>query len=389
MLFYQHKDVPYEIHLIDSPGFDDGTLVDTEVLYRIALYVNTQYKLKHKLAGVLYLHDITKTKMGGVGQRNLRMLEKMIGTNMWDNCTLITTKWGCTNNSNDEEARENTLRVGKNYFGAMLQGAQQAKMMRFEPKTQERALEIIEPYLNNQFTPQITTQMVDPEGPKLALGETEAGKVVVDNLEKLVQTKQELNKVEAAHQVLSRKFDESLFEEFKEKRKKLRRKIHVQRSGRWIMRTSIVGGAIVATVFTMGPGASVFALAPIYEKFARGQKRAEKKAKENMESELVKRSVNADKLKQADAQWLWDTNVKSLQDLDDEGYSLNAQSTEDLLAVVRQGETAGFAMSEGSEDPQSWSKSGWKSRLDITECEYSDESYTSGSSEENEVEEPS
>lgn len=374
VLLYQHKSVPYEIHLIDSPGFDDGSIVDAEVLSRIALYVNTQYKLKHRLAGVLYLHDITKTKMGGVAQRNLRMLEKMIGMNMCDNCTLVTTKWGCTNNPEDEEARENTLRAGKNYFGAMLQGAQQAKMMRFEPKIQERALAIIEPYLNNKFTPQISRQMVDPKGPKLTLGETEAGKVVADNLEKLAQTKQELDKVEAANQVLSRKFDESLFEEFREKRKKLRRKHHVQRSGRWILRTSIVGGAIVATVFTMGPGASAFVLVPWFEGFASWQKEAEIDAKTSLERELIEKSASADKLKRADSQWLWNKNVKSLQDLDEEGYSMKSRNSEDLLAVVRQGEQVGFAVSEGFEDPQ-----------DVMQDGDSDESTTSESSEVSDV----
>lgn len=183
VLFYQHNGTSYEVHLIDSPGFDDGTLGDAEVLRIIALYVNTQYRLKHRLAGVLYLHDITKTKMGSIAQRNLRMLEEMVGMNMWNNCTLVTTKWGCTNNPEDEEARENTLRVEEKYFGPMLQGVRKAKMMRFEPKSQESALAIIEPYLNNKFTPQISTQMVDPKGPKLALGKTEAGKIVADNLE--------------------------------------------------------------------------------------------------------------------------------------------------------------------------------------------------------------
>lgn len=371
VLLYQHNNKPYEIHFIDSPGFDDGSIGDVEVLSRIALYVNTQYMLKHKLARVLYLHDITKAKMGGVAQRNLRMLEKMVGMNMCDNCTLVTTKWGCTNNPEDEEAREDTLRAGKHYFGAMLQGAQQAKMMRFEPKIQERALAIIRPYLKNKFTPQISRQMVDPKGPKLALGETEAGKVVADNLEKLAQLKQELDKVEAANQVLSRKFDESLFEEFREKRKKLRHKIRVQRSGRWIMRTSIVGGAIAATILTMGPGASVFVLVPMYEElFASCQKEAETNAKKSLESEWNERSANADKPKQADSQWLWDKNVKSLQDLDDEGYSMKSRNSEDLLAVVRQGEQVGFAVSEGFEDPQ-----------DVMQDGDSDESTTSESSE--------
>ena len=109
ILFYRYEGVLYEIHLVDSPGFDDGLVNDARVLSHIATYVNTIFKLKKKLAGVLYLHDITKAKVGGVGLRHLRMLEQMIGKESYDNCTLVTTKWGCTNNPQDEEEREKTL----------------------------------------------------------------------------------------------------------------------------------------------------------------------------------------------------------------------------------------------------------------------------------------
>jgi hypothetical protein len=34
----------YEIHLIDSPSFNDGTANDTEVLSRIATYANNIFK---------------------------------------------------------------------------------------------------------------------------------------------------------------------------------------------------------------------------------------------------------------------------------------------------------------------------------------------------------
>ena len=65
VLDYRQGNTLYEIHLIDSPGFDDGNHVDAEVLSRIATYINHTYLLKQTLAGVLYLHDITKGKMGG------------------------------------------------------------------------------------------------------------------------------------------------------------------------------------------------------------------------------------------------------------------------------------------------------------------------------------
>ncbi|KAL8909880.1 MAG: hypothetical protein Q9171_004808 [Xanthocarpia ochracea] len=353
VLFYQHRGTTYEIHLIDSPGFDDGSMADAAVLSKVAEYLNTNYKFKERLAGVLYLHDITKGKVGGVAQRNIRMLESMIGGEKFDNCTLVTTKWGCSN-PKEENSREASLRSQKKYFGSMLQNEDQdihhnATMARFDPKTKTTALSIIRPYLENKFTPKISSQMVDPKGPKLALGETEAGKVVADNLKKLAQTEQQLAKVQAAQQLLAQKYDETLFKEFKQKRKKLRRQIALQRSGRWVMRTTIVGGAIVATVLTLGPGASAFALEPMYEKAVRGQRRNEKHAKHQLEEDFRNRSKDASYLQGKNPSWLWSDKVQNMKDLDGEAFSIKSESSEDILAVARKGEKVGVVVA-GRED---------------------------------------
>ena len=351
ILYYKYKGVLYEIHLVDSPGFDDGLVSDVRVLSRIATYVNTIFKLKKKLAGVLYLHDITKAKMGGVGLRNLRMLEAMIGKESYDNCTVVTTKWGCTNNPQDEMEREKTLSEKAKYFGGMLQSPQQAKMERFHPKTKERALEIITPYLKNKFTLHISRDMVHPLGPKLALGDTEAGKVVADNVEnveKLAQTKQELANVQHAQKILAQKYDETLFEEFNQKRRKLRLKVNIQRSARWVMRTTIVGGAIAATVLTLGPGASAFVLEPAFEKVVEPQRKAEKQAWKDLKADFVKKSQKGKTLKDTDPEWMSDTHVKQLDDL--EKYSLKSRGSDShIMEVAEQGKLVGFAMSGSSE----------------------------------------
>lgn len=350
ILCYQHNGVLYEIHLIDSPGFDDGALIDANVLLRIATYVNTNYKLKQRLAGVLYLHDITKAKVGWTGMRNLRMLEKMIGIDAYSHCTLVTTKWGCTTNSKDEEDREKSLRKEPEFFGSMLDNnGMNADMQRFDPKTKKSALDIIIPYLDRKFTPQISHQMVAPDGPKLSLGETEAGQVVVDNLTKLKDTEEQLAKLECAQETLSQKYDEKLFEEFKQKRKALRRKIHMHRSGRWIMRTTIVGGAIVATILTLGPGASAFALEPAFERVASGQRKAEKEEQELLKAKFVEESQRSSKFKQISPDWVLDKNMNRLQDVE-ELYSLKSRSSDsDILKIAKRGEVVGFAASESSE----------------------------------------
>jgi hypothetical protein len=43
-LDHTYSGTKYEIHLIDSPGFNDGTANDTEVLSRIATYANNIFK---------------------------------------------------------------------------------------------------------------------------------------------------------------------------------------------------------------------------------------------------------------------------------------------------------------------------------------------------------
>ena len=169
-------------------------------------------------------------------------------------------------------------------------------------------------------------------------GETEAGKIVADNVEKRAQTKQQPGNVRHAQEVLSQRFDEELFEEFKQKRKVLRRKIRKQRSGRWIMRTTLVGGALVVTVLTLGLGASAFAFEPAYEKAVRGKRRAAKKAKEDLKADFVRRSKDGDQLKQTNPDWFWDNKVQRLEDLGG-SYSLESGSSDsDILHVVRRGE---------------------------------------------------
>ena len=329
-LDYRRGEILYEIHLIDSPGFDDGCDNDAEILSRIANYINTTYKLKQTLAGVLYLHDITKQRMGGVGQRNLRMLENMIGIDRWNNCTLVTTKWGCTTDPKGEESREETLRSSQKYFGAMLQNAQQAQMARFDPKSKGRALEILNPLLGHSFAPELSKQMVDPKGPMLPLGETDAGKVVADNLEELHRANGELEKLEKAQAILAQKFNQKVFTEYRQRKDKLLQKHRMQRAGRWAMRAAIIGGAVAASVGTMGPGAALLALEPGYEKIASRQRRKERAAIAKLKQDYKQDSAVATKTRGGyNPDWLEDRRVQTMEDLDD-GYSLKSHSTIDV-----------------------------------------------------------
>ncbi|KAL8628036.1 hypothetical protein Q9189_006287 [Teloschistes chrysophthalmus] len=351
VLLYAAHGITYEIHLIDSPGFDDDIMGDVEVLKNIATYINITYKMKETLAGVLYLHDITKAKIGGVGKRNIRMLERLIGLDKFENCAIVTTKWQLVD-LETAEARETSLRTDKDFFGSMLQTERRghdASLCRYSPKNRQRALEIIKPFLKKKFTAEISLQMVASNGPKLPLGKTEAGKLAAENLEQLAQLQEENQQLRKARETLSKQFDESLYLEFKQKSKELRRKIRLHKAGRWIMRFTIVGGAVVATVLTLGPGAAAFAREPAYEKAVSGQRRDEKRAKANLEKDLQRKAKSrGGLLSAADPQWLWDSKVKSMEDLRSDRYSIKSASSEDLeLKIAQTGGVVGFAAEEG------------------------------------------
>lgn len=103
-------------------------------------------------------------------------------------------------------------------------------------------------------------------------------------------------------------------------------KINMQRSGRWIMRTTIVGGALRLwpPSSTLGPGASAFASERAHEKAVGVQRKAEKQAKEDLKAEFVKSSQDGSRLKQTDPDWSFDKGVNPKQDL--YSYSLRSGS---------------------------------------------------------------
>lgn len=107
--------VPVEIGkskvlLIDTPGFDDTTRTDSDVLTEITKMLSAQYELGVSLKGVIYLHRITDVRYQGSSVKTLNIFKKICGDKALKNVILATTRW------NEEDAiqganRENQLRT--------------------------------------------------------------------------------------------------------------------------------------------------------------------------------------------------------------------------------------------------------------------------------------
>ena len=83
----------YDVFFADTPGFDDTTRSDTDVLKNIVLWLGLMREQSIKLSGIIYLHRITDNRVGGLAWRNLRMLHSLVGADKMANVLLVSTRW--------------------------------------------------------------------------------------------------------------------------------------------------------------------------------------------------------------------------------------------------------------------------------------------------------
>ncbi|KEY67953.1 hypothetical protein S7711_02161 [Stachybotrys chartarum IBT 7711] len=81
------------VRFVDTPGFSDTHLSDTEVLQMIADYLATAYKNDMKLSGIIYLHPISDTRITHHATKNLEMFRKLTGEKNLKNVVLTTSMW--------------------------------------------------------------------------------------------------------------------------------------------------------------------------------------------------------------------------------------------------------------------------------------------------------
>jgi len=79
--------------LVDTPGFDDDNLSDSDILKLLVDWLASTYRSGKKLNGILYLHRITDARMRGSSLRNFKVFKELIGDEFQENVTLGTTCW--------------------------------------------------------------------------------------------------------------------------------------------------------------------------------------------------------------------------------------------------------------------------------------------------------
>ncbi|KXX79400.1 GTPase IMAP family member 4 [Madurella mycetomatis] len=82
----------YPIVLIDTPGFDDDSRSDVEILEELAAWMAQHGHLKHKqLDGLILLHPITVLRAGGAERKRTRLLKNILGPQAYKHIVIATT----------------------------------------------------------------------------------------------------------------------------------------------------------------------------------------------------------------------------------------------------------------------------------------------------------
>ncbi|TCD63735.1 hypothetical protein EIP91_004986 [Steccherinum ochraceum] len=164
------------IILIDTPGFDDTTKSDTDILKMIALHLSSTYEAGVKLSGVIYMHRISDIRVGGVNRRNFSMFRKLCGEETLRNVLLVTNMWGAVDPAIGEK-REQELMTDDLLFKPVLDKG--AKIVRHD-NTIESAQSILNHLIRNHPEAlRIQKELVDE---KKDISETGAGEELAREL---------------------------------------------------------------------------------------------------------------------------------------------------------------------------------------------------------------
>ncbi|KAG6852770.1 hypothetical protein C0991_009210 [Blastosporella zonata] len=138
----------HRIVFLDTPGLDSTTSPDSEILERIAAWLKKSYQDGMKLAGVIYLCEISQTRDLSAARKNLDHFEKLCGDRGTKNVILVTTKWSSPP-SDFEMKRETDLRAPAHWGHLVRRGF---RMRRLEDASSDCAWSLIHFSLADAFT---------------------------------------------------------------------------------------------------------------------------------------------------------------------------------------------------------------------------------------------
>ncbi|KAK4938866.1 hypothetical protein LTR10_020772 [Elasticomyces elasticus] len=126
------------VHLIDTPGFNDSTRSESEVLQEISYWLSAAYgeagaqsESRFRLDGIVYLHSIADPRWSGATRRSFDILRNLCGPENNACIVLTTTFWNQVDKATGRH-REDLLLNGKDKWHQLLQNEPKSVVRRHD-----------------------------------------------------------------------------------------------------------------------------------------------------------------------------------------------------------------------------------------------------------------
>lgn len=208
----------YTVTLVDTPGFDDTSKSDSDVLSILCDYFREEFAKRRTLHGVLYFHRITDNRMSGSGLRSLRLFQNLCGTSALKNCVVVTNMWNQIQPEIGTE-RETELKSKDIFFKPVLDCG--AILLRHD-NTLASAQDIIRPFLSKK--PEPLAIQIELVREKMPVYQTKAGEALLGELGMMEQNHQrEMEALQRELEEARREHDEVAEAEIQEATENLER----------------------------------------------------------------------------------------------------------------------------------------------------------------------
>ncbi|KAM7208147.1 P-loop containing nucleoside triphosphate hydrolase protein [Naviculisporaceae sp. PSN 640] len=125
------------VNLIDTPGFDDTSRSNTEILRPIAECVATLQREGKPLLGIICLQRINDVRLSGSAVRTFEVLRRICGVDNYNRILLATTMWDDLDETRREDALVRETRLHE-YWGGLFNN-QSETILRRDSETEEEA----------------------------------------------------------------------------------------------------------------------------------------------------------------------------------------------------------------------------------------------------------
>ncbi|KAJ2915301.1 hypothetical protein MD484_g5092, partial [Candolleomyces efflorescens] len=172
--------------LVDTPGFDDTTRSDLDILRSVATWLASTYDSDTKITGLVHLFNIGNPRMGGEALLSRDIFHELCGPNALRRVVMATTHWGETKRT--RQVCQNRLEELKRDFWAGFLASGAIHMVVPGPDHEGEELEnnvndIVEYILQKQMAvaTEVQQELVDS---KKRVKDTKAGQKLTDALNK-------------------------------------------------------------------------------------------------------------------------------------------------------------------------------------------------------------